>query len=887
MRKWMLDEESAGDSSDNEYYEILELYHERKAYVTNRHTRRCTVYRIEHPFYHHDISPNATFTGYETLGSYPDQLTLTQWFDPRYSFEYAPAVRYQTFTHDCVPVRDDKMGDSFGFVYEEFADVTIGRTQVVRQPGVKKIQRDRYKDEGLVQQIMDADLAWRQTAFKRDLYSKVKNATAKTVGAKMKAKEAVGDSDALPANITTALMDDPKALTAEVLGGLTVTQLRKLSGFIDEARKTVEQQAAELEAQRDELLRSVGNVLHPSVPISDNEDNNLILRTVGDAAVNQTRKEYSHVDLITMIDGVDTQRGTVAAGSRCYYLKGAAVALEQALCAFSVQFLMDRGFTALSPPLFMRKEVMQEVRTLEFCLVATRVMCHTDRFRMFLRTQVAQLSQFNEELYKVTGKASERAEDAEVEEKYLIATAEQPIAAFHRNEWINPEELPLRYVGVSECFRQEVGSHGRDTLGIFRVHQFKKIEQFVICSPHDDISWKLMDEMLANAEDFLKAIGLPYQVVSIVSGALNLAAAKKNDVEAWFPGSGAFRELVSCSNCTDYQARRLKIRYGQTKKLNARTDYVHMLNSTLCATTRNVCCILENFQVGNFSNGGGVVVPEVLRPYMPSQYREFIPFVKPAPIDVERAAAEAKGSLRTVVTGSASNVSGGSGYADHSAGLSIDPAIKGYRVPLVRGTEANLQGYATMFPASKEDFDAAKVDIAQWPQLPGRRPICESSGRAGGVREGLFTFAWHDRELLAINEAVGGNYTTGVIPTCLSATPRTECVTREANYHPDGGQIVCPRDGQAYVALLALPKDNVRPEDFVAFYCDGTFGIHINTDVWHQPVYPIGEEAVFYGKQGAVHACAAYDSVDEHDTWLRVPLEAQDCLEEMPAHLRP
>jgi seryl-tRNA synthetase len=260
--------------------------------------------------------------------------------------------------------------------------------------------------------------------------------------------------------------------------------------------------------------------------------------------------------------------------------------------------------------------------------------------------EVAQLNQFDEELYKVTGKASERLEDASVEEKYLIATSEQPIAAFHRGDWIDPAELPLRYAGVSECFRQEVGSHGRDTLGIFRVHQFKKIEQFVLCSPHDGESWRVFDQMLDNAEGFLKALGLPYQVVTIVSGALNLAAAKKNDVEAWFPGSGAFRELVSCSNCTDYQARRLKVRFGKTKKLNAKAEYVHMLNSTLCATTRTICCILENFQVGDFASGGGVVVPEVLRPFMPAQYKEFIPFVNPAPIDVAAEKAASKGKKK-------------------------------------------------------------------------------------------------------------------------------------------------------------------------------------------------------------------------------------------------
>merc|ERR1739838_550277 len=226
--------------------------------------------------------------------------------------------------------------------------------------------------------------------------------------------------------------------------------------------------------------------------------------------------------------------------------------------------------------------------------------------------EVAQLSQFDEELYKVIGKSSEDSADASVDEKYLIATSEQPIAAYHRDEWMSTDQLPIRYAGLSTCFRQEVGSHGRDTRGIFRVHQFEKIEQFVITSPHDDESWKTMDEMINNAENFCKMLNIPYRIVCIVSGALNNAAAKKLDLEAWFPGSGAFRELVSCSNCLDYQARRLRVRYGQTKKMNQNAEYCHMLNATLCATTRVICCILENNQTEE-----GIVVPELLRQFMP------------------------------------------------------------------------------------------------------------------------------------------------------------------------------------------------------------------------------------------------------------------------------
>jgi len=301
-----------------------------------------------------------------------------------------------------------------------------------------------------------------------------------------------------------------------------------------------------------------------------------------------------------MIGGADLEKGAVTAGGRGYYLTGPAVYLQQALVQLSLRVLGDKEYVPLYTPYFMRKEVMQEV---------------------------AQLSQFDEELYKVVGKGVDKSEDKSHDEKYLIATSEQPIAAFHRDEWMPESSLPIRYAGISTCFRQEAGSHGRDTRGIFRVHQFDKIEQFCITSPHDDSSWKMLDEMIGNSEKFCQALELPYRVVCIVSGALNNAAAKKWDLEAWFPSSAGFRELVSASNCTDYQSRRLRIRYGQTKS-TVTTPYVHMLNATMCATTRCICAILEVHQTED-----GVKVPAALQPYMPENYRSFIPFVKEAPID--------------------------------------------------------------------------------------------------------------------------------------------------------------------------------------------------------------------------------------------------------------
>ncbi|XP_053313798.1 serine--tRNA ligase, cytoplasmic [Spea bombifrons] len=461
---------------------------------------------------------------------------------------------------------------------------------------VRETQRKRFKDPGLVEALLKSDTAWRKCRFQADNLNKQKNLCSKTIGEKMKKKEPVGDNDALPENAQNL-----EQLTAETLSKLTVTQIKRLRVLIDEAIAATDAERIRLEAERFESLREIGNLLHPSVPISNDEDkDNKVERTWGLCDV---RKKYSHVDLVVMVDGFEGEKGAVVAGSRGYFLKGPLVFLEQAIIQCALQTLAAKGYTPMYTPFFMRKEVMQEV---------------------------AQLSQFDDELYKVIGKGSEKSDDSSVDEKYLIATSEQPIAALHRDEWLKPEDLPIRYAGLSTCFRQEVGSHGRDTRGIFRVHQFEKIEQFVYASPHDNKSWEMFEEMISTAEEFYQGLGIPYQIVNIVSGSLNHAASKKLDLEAWFPGSGAFRELVSCSNCTDYQARRLRIRYGQTKKMMDKVEFVHMLNATMCATTRTICAILENYQTDE-----GIIVPEKLRDFMPPGLKEIIKFVKPAPIDQE------------------------------------------------------------------------------------------------------------------------------------------------------------------------------------------------------------------------------------------------------------
>jgi len=329
----------------------------------------------------------------------------------------------------------------------------------------------------------------------------------------------------------------------------------------------------------------VGNLVHDSVPIDDNEDNNKVERTWGTIEPREITGKPGfghHHEVLSWIGGYDPERGSKVAGHRGYFLKGYGVLLNQALIHYGTKFLKNKGYDPVQPPYFMKREIMSET---------------------------AQLSDFDDQLYKLEG---------DPEPYYLIATSEQPISAMYRNEWLEPQDLPLKYSGSSPCFRKEAGAHGKDTWGIFRVHQFEKVEQFIICSPEE--SWKYHEEMINVAEEFYKSLNLPYRVINIVSGALNDAAAKKFDLEAWFPGYGAYRELVSCSNCTDYQSRSINVRLRTDKTKSDEKKYVHMLNGTLCATERTMCCLLENYQTET-----GVIVPEVLRAFVGT---DFIPYIK-------------------------------------------------------------------------------------------------------------------------------------------------------------------------------------------------------------------------------------------------------------------
>ncbi|SPQ21694.1 2e637d13-7561-4aa6-af79-da4a248b1033 [Thermothielavioides terrestris] len=363
-----------------------------------------------------------------------------------------------------------------------------------------------------------------------------------------------------------------------------VTDLLKQKADLEKEKKDLLALAAEKEKLLKAKVKTIGNIVHESVPVSDNEDNNRVERIwAPEGVLFEKRNVLSHHEVLDRLDGYDPERGVKVVGHRGYFLRRWGVFLNQALINYGLEFLNDRGYVPLQTPQLMLRDQM---------------------------AKTAQLSQFDEELYKVTGDQAD---------KYLIATSEQPISAYHSEEWLQPKDLPLKYAGYSTCFRKEAGAHGKDVWGIFRVHEFTKVEQFCITDPEK--SWEMFENMIATSEEFYKSLGIPYRVVAIVSGALT---AKKLDLEAWFPHQGEFKELVSCSNCTDYQSRDLEIRFGVKKQTDIKKTYVHCLNSTLCATTRTICAILENFQTED-----GVNIPEPLRKYLPGA-PEFIPFAKPA-----------------------------------------------------------------------------------------------------------------------------------------------------------------------------------------------------------------------------------------------------------------
>lgn len=340
-----------------------------------------------------------------------------------------------------------------------------------------------------------------------------------------------------------------------------------------------ETETTRLEEELRGILMRIPNLLHESVPYGVGEEGNEVVREWG----GQPKFDFqvrSHVDLLDMLNLGDIPRAAKIAGARFYYLKNELVILDLAMKQMALAMLTKKGFTPVYPPFMMHREPYEGV---------------TD------------LADFQDVMYKIDD-----------EDLYLIATSEHPIAAMYMGEVFEPTDLPMKFAGISTCFRKEAGSHGKDTKGIFRVHQFDKVEQFVFCSP--DESWRIHEELIANTEEFFQALKIPYRVVNICTGDIGTVAAKKYDLEVWMPGQGMYREAVSCSNCTAYQATRLGIKY-RLKKGGLEKAYLHTLNSTMMANPRAMVAIMENYQ----TQDGSIVIPKALHKYLPPEMKEIHP----------------------------------------------------------------------------------------------------------------------------------------------------------------------------------------------------------------------------------------------------------------------
>jgi seryl-tRNA synthetase len=346
---------------------------------------------------------------------------------------------------------------------------------------------------------------------------------------------------------------------------LELNQMKEISSRLGKA----EEEMTKVEEQFRHQIMLLPNMLHESVPVGKDEKGNVIVYRSGTPR-RFDFKPKDHVDIATALDLIDIERAVKISGARFYFLKNELVKMNQALVQFALDFLSERGYSLVQPPYLIRKEPM---------------------------SGAVILGDFQDVIYKIEG-----------EDLYMIGTSEHAIASMHMNEILEGKKLPIKYAGFSSCFRKEAGAHGKDMKGIFRVHQFEKVEQFVYCRPED--SWEEHERMLVLAEEFFAKLGIPYRVMLLSSGDTGKISAKTYDIEAWMAGQNAYREIVSCSNCLDYQARRLGVRFRD--RTNEETRLAHTLNSTLVATERTLVAILENYQTAN----GTVQVPEVLQKYM-------------------------------------------------------------------------------------------------------------------------------------------------------------------------------------------------------------------------------------------------------------------------------
>ena len=339
--------------------------------------------------------------------------------------------------------------------------------------------------------------------------------------------------------------------------------------------KSADAKRAELEAQTQAVALQLSNILDPNTPIGKEEDF-VVLEHVGTPREFSDFEPKDHVELGKLLGAIDTERGAKVSGSRSYYLSGVGALLEFALVNYAISSAVKAGFTPVIPPVLVNPPAMEGTGFL--------------------------------------GQAAENVYHLEKDGMYLVGTSEVPLAAYHMDEVLPAEKLPLRYAGYSTCFRREAGTYGKDTRGIIRVHQFDKVEMFSFC--HPDQALEEHKRLLQWEKDFLNAMEIPYRVIDVASGDLGSSANRKFDIEAWIPTQKAYREVTSTSNCAEFQARRLNIRFKDSDGTKA----VATLNGTLVAVPRMIVAIFENHQNAD----GSVNVPQALQPFLGTKRFELV-----------------------------------------------------------------------------------------------------------------------------------------------------------------------------------------------------------------------------------------------------------------------
>ncbi|NIQ06240.1 MAG: serine--tRNA ligase [Candidatus Korarchaeota archaeon] len=422
---------------------------------------------------------------------------------------------------------------------------------------IKESQRKRGFSETIVERVKELDKRWRTEKYNLDKARHKRNKlTRKIANLEGEAKQEI--------------IEEAKSLSHEI--------------------EKTEEEVKQLEEKRNDLLFSIPNVLHESVPVGEDEGDNVPVKYWGRPKIRKKNapvfeketggetpyafwefEPKDHISLLEKLGGADFDKAAQVTGSRFYYLTNDVVWLDMALLTYALDFMSSKGFTVIEPPFLLREAIMKGV---------------------------LDLNEFKQAIYKIEG-----------ENLYLIGTSEHPLAALHSDETLPKDDLPLTYTGISPCFRKEAGTAGRTTKGLYRVHRFNKVEQFVFSLPEN--SWEWHETLLEHAEGILRELKIPYRVVNVCTSDIGAVAAKKYDIQAWMPGPGEYREVVSCSNCLDYQAVRLNIRYGEVKGGPAE-GFVHTLNSTALATSRTIIALLENYQ----QEDGSVKIPRVLRPYL-------------------------------------------------------------------------------------------------------------------------------------------------------------------------------------------------------------------------------------------------------------------------------